>query len=46
MRKTSAMKIMSEITYIVESYNRKHYGDIYRQDRLAAETLEKIRRLV
>ena len=46
MKKTPAMKIMSEITLIVEAYNRKFYGDIYRQDRLAAETLEKIRRLV
>ncbi len=40
------MDIMVRITEIVESYNRKHYGDIYRQDRLAAETLEKIRKLV
>jgi len=46
MKKTPAMKIMSEIAHIVEMYNRRQYGDIYKQDRLAAETLEKIRRLV
>ena len=46
MQKTTSMSIMNEITLIVEAYNRKHYGDIYRQDRLAAEALEKIRRLV
>ncbi len=46
MRKTPAMQIMTEITLIVEAYNRKFYGDIYSQDRLAVETLEKIRKLV